>query len=519
MAAPGSGELSLKKLAKEKHYDDYNSNGVISGAISLKDVTVGGTANSGLNYDTTNTQSPNHPNNSAAYGMGEFYAYDHDFQAIPCNKSMDVVFLLDYTGSMGSYYNNTTTGLKAHVASISNKVVAESGGDYRLAAVLIDQTGGEDTGTPSYWSGNNTTVANLPSANKYNSGEVWLSAVVPFANANKTNFDTKIGYLAGTTNSATSMKLGSGNLGPEPNDTAIDRVINHNLAGSFRSGVTRMVILITDNSPDGDGDDQFNGAEELAKMGTLSNQAVANVCTISVLGNFGNYTSSDGTTTRYDIYNGYANNTGGLTNFSGDPSDIEQFIEDICDDIATGFATVVTGDGSSVSSSGFTMEGSVSNQGGSTVTARGFVRSTSNINLFIGASGVTTNTVGSGTGNFSSALTGLNSNTLYYYKAYATNTAGTSYGVGKAVTTSVGATLYAKPTTPVAYPKPVFACGQTMNTTRYYTSNTPTLGTTVYTNSSCTATLAAGNWAYDALLVEYYFTVNTFGVITSINQC
>ena len=55
MAAPGSGELSLKKLAKEKHYDDYNSNGVISGAISLKDVTVGGTANSGLNYDTTNT--------------------------------------------------------------------------------------------------------------------------------------------------------------------------------------------------------------------------------------------------------------------------------------------------------------------------------------------------------------------------------------------------------------------------------------------------------------------------------
>ena len=58
-----------------------------------------------------------------------------------------------------------------------------------------------------------------------------------------------------------------------------------------------------------------------------------------------------------------------------------------------------------------------------------------------------------------------------------------------------------------------------MNTTRWYTSNTPTLGTTVYTNSSGTATLAAGNWAYDALLAEYYFTVNTFGVITSINQC
>jgi hypothetical protein len=98
--------------------------------------------------------------------------------------------------------------LKTNVASISNKVVSESGGDYRLAAVLIDQTGGEDAGIPSYWTGNNTTVSNLASANKYNSGEVWLSAVVPFASANKTDFDTKIGYLDGSTNSSTSMLLG-----------------------------------------------------------------------------------------------------------------------------------------------------------------------------------------------------------------------------------------------------------------------------------------------------------------------
>jgi hypothetical protein len=279
-----------------------------------------------------------------------------------------------------------------------------------------------------------------------------------------------------------------------------------------------MIILITDNSPDGDGDDSFNGAEETARMGSLSNDAVGKVCTISVLGTFSNTPSSDGTTSRYDIYNGYATNTGGLTNFAGDPSDIEQFIEDICDDIATDFATVESEDVTSITTTGFTMNGDVTDQGGSTVTARGFVRSTSNINLFIGASGVTNTTVGSGTGSFSSAVTGLSSNTMYYYKAYATNTAGTSYGEGeRAETNSV--TLYTKPTTPVSYPKPIFACGQTMNTTRWYTSNTPTLGTTVYTNSSGTATLGAGNWAYDALLYEYYFTVNTFGVITSINQC
>jgi hypothetical protein len=406
MAVPGSGELSLKKLAKEKHFDNYNSNGVISGAISLKDVTVGGTANSGLNYDTTNTQSPSFPDNNTGYGMTEFYSYDHDFVAISCSKAMDVVFLLDYTGSMGSYYNNATSGLKTHVDDISDKIVSESGGDYRLAAVLIDQTGGEGGSTPSYWSGNNTTVSNLPSANKYNSGEVWLSAVVPFANANKSDFDTKIGYLAGSTNSATSMLLGSGNLGPEPNDTAIDRVLNHNLAGTFRTGVTRMIILITDNSPDGDGDDAFDGAEELAKMGTLSNQAVANVCTISVLGNFVNTTSSDGTTTRYDVYNGYANNTGGLTNFNGDPSDIVDFIEDICDDISNNFPTfnTVSLPATNIDS---TPTGSVS---ASSVSDSRF--------------------------DATLVVSDLNSNLTTYWKPWARNNTGTAYGSMQTTTAS-----------------------------------------------------------------------------------
>lgn len=396
MAAPGSGELSLKKLAKEKHFDNYNSNGVISGAISLKDVTVGGTANSGLNYDTTNTQSPSFPDNNTGYGMTEFYSYDHDFVAIPCNKAMDVVFLLDYTGSMGNDMNT----LKSNVALISSKVVTESGGDYRLAAVLIDQK----SSAPSYWTGNNTTVSNLPSANKYNSGNIWLSAFIPFASTNKSDFDTKISYINGPDNNATNMVLGTGIGGPEPNDTAIDRVINNNLAGSFRSGVTRMVILITDNSPDGDGDDTFNGAEETTRMGTLSNNAVSNVCTISVLGSINNNTSADGTTTTHAIYNGYANNTGGLTNFSANPSGIVGFIGDICDDIEDGFAT-------------FSSE---ANQNTKSVPA-GTVSATS----------VTTTSF---TANFSVTL--INNNIIHYWKPWATNSVGTSYGDSVSVAAS-----------------------------------------------------------------------------------
>ena len=397
MAVPGSGSLSLAAIAAEKLENDYTDVDTSYGPYSIRDITLGGaTTVGGEDYDATNTQSPNHPDNTAGFGMGEFYAYDHDFQAIPCNKAMDVVFLLDYTSSM----DDDMATLKTNVASISAKVVSRSGGDYRLAAVLIDQTGGDDSGIPSYWTGNNTTVSNLPSANKYNDGgSIWLAAMVPFAFSNKTDFDTKIGYLDGTTNSATSMLIGSGAGGPEPNDTAIDRVMNHDLAGSFRSGVTRMIILITDNSPDGDGDDQFNGAEELAKMGTLSNQAVDNVTTISVLGSFSNSTSSDLTTTRYDVYNGYANNTGGLTNFNGDPSDIEQFIEDICDDIEDGFPVFTD------------------------ITLH-----STNIDSTPSDTGVSTSNVTETSFNANFVVTDVNNNTANYWKPWATNSAGTSFG-------------------------------------------------------------------------------------------
>ena len=517
MAVPGSGEISLGKIAKEFVHDNYNNSSSPPGEISLQKLSTHAADGT---FDATNLESPNHPDGNASHGMSEFYSYDHDYVPIPCNKAMDVVFLIDYTSSMNTGNPAHINVMKTNVAAISQKVVTESGGDYRLAAVLIDQK----SGTPTYWTGNNTTVANLNSANKYNSGTVWLSAVIPFANTNKSDFDTKIGYLAAGAagsgnNSSTSMELGTGGSGPEPNDTAINRVLNNSLAGSFRSGVTRMIILITDNSPDGDGDDAFNGAEETAKMGTLSNQAVAAVTTISVLGTFGNSTSSDGTTTRHDIYNAYANNTGGLTNFAGDPSDIEQFIEDICDDIGTNFATIVTNNGSSITTSGFTMNGNVTAQGGSTVTTRGFVRATSNINLFIGGSGVANTTAGSGTGSFTSAVTGLSSGTAYYYKAYATNSTGTSYGQAKLVTTS--SVTYTTNYVDGPHGKHVFACYQTPTQIIRYTGIFQN-GTTVYHNNLTAYGSSDVGWyngpvGLSGASSANVFYVNSSGVVSNIN--
>jgi len=102
--------------------------------------------------------------------------------------------------------------------------------------------------------------------------------------------------------------------------------------------------------------------------------------------------------------------------------------------------TVTTGSASSVTATGATLSGNVTSAGGATVTARGFLYGTNSNNL--------SQTVqnGSGTGSFTKSLTGLTSGTTYYYKAYATNSAGTAYGELMSFTTQTASTSYSDPT-------------------------------------------------------------------------
>jgi hypothetical protein len=85
--------------------------------------------------------------------------------------------------------------------------------------------------------------------------------------------------------------------------------------------------------------------------------------------------------------------------------------------VTTTTATGITG---STASSG----GNATDDGGSAITAKGVCWSTS-INPVV--TGSHTND-GTGEGSFTSTLTGLSTNSTYYYRAYATNAIGTSYG-------------------------------------------------------------------------------------------
>ncbi|NTW32945.1 MAG: DUF1566 domain-containing protein [Bacteroidetes bacterium] len=88
------------------------------------------------------------------------------------------------------------------------------------------------------------------------------------------------------------------------------------------------------------------------------------------------------------------------------------------------YASLTTTSASSITSTTATSGGNITSDGGATVTARGICYATSS-NPTISNSIVTS---GSGTGVFTSSLTGLTSGTTYYIRAYATNSVGTAYG-------------------------------------------------------------------------------------------
>jgi len=99
---------------------------------------------------------------------------------------------------------------------------------------------------------------------------------------------------------------------------------------------------------------------------------------------------------------------------------------------------------SAVTSTSANSGGNILNDGGSPITARGVCWSTSQNPTT--ASSKTSD--GTGTGSFTSSITGLNPGAIYYIRAYATNSIGTSYG--NQVTTTTTALMPTLTTTSIS---------------------------------------------------------------------
>ncbi|MEO8406681.1 MAG: DUF1566 domain-containing protein [Chitinophagaceae bacterium] len=89
--------------------------------------------------------------------------------------------------------------------------------------------------------------------------------------------------------------------------------------------------------------------------------------------------------------------------------------------------TVTTNDVTAITQATATCGGNVTSEGSSAVTFRGVCWSTSPNPTIADSKSLS----GTGTGSFTSAMTGLSDGSTYYVRAYATNSAGTGYGESK----------------------------------------------------------------------------------------
>ena len=255
---------------------------------------------------------------------------------ISCTAGMDVVFVIDYTGSMGSAIDN----LKTDIASIIAAIITESNNDYRLGLVLFD----------AYRSGqavdyaSSTTYQNLPASQKIitpdssagpNSGNPGLSvyqaltALVMMTQNNSSSFDTALQQLNGTAPSG--LPLGGGAIadGPEPGDLAIEEVINSDFAGAFRNDVAKLIITISDNYPGGYAEDY--DANVISRLQTLATTSVTeDIQHLAMIDLSPSQTLNPDPMAANTGYRILTDNTGGLFVDSFTPADIITVIQDIC---------------------------------------------------------------------------------------------------------------------------------------------------------------------------------------------
>lgn len=184
--------------------------------------------------------------------------------------------------------------------------------------------------------------------------------------------------------------------------TAVVPVAPSNLTGTVASS-TQINLSWSDNSTNESGFkiERKTGSNTYAVIGT----------TTADITNYSDTGLLPSTTYTYRVYS--YNSVGKSLTYSNEIN------------LTLNFPTIITTSISSITNSSAVSGGNISSDGGSTVTARGICWST-NPNPTIALSTKTID--GSGTGIFSSNITGLSYQTTYYVRAYATNSIGTAYG-------------------------------------------------------------------------------------------
>ena len=195
---------------------------------------------------------------------------------------------------------------------------------------------------------------------------------------------------------------------------------------------TLAISSITSSSASGGGNITVSGGITISEKGvcwsTSQNPTISNSKTTDGTGS-GVFSSSITGLTQATLYyvRAYATYSGGTV-----------YGSQVSFTTHANIPTITTTATSSITSTTVRSGGNVSADGGATVSARGVCWSTSQ-NPTISNSKTTNST---GTGSFTSYVTGLTPSTTYYLRAYATNSAGTAYGSQVSFTAGAAADFY-----------------------------------------------------------------------------
>ena len=168
-------------------------------------------------------------------------------QPTECGSGMDIVFMVDYTGSMSGAISNVKTG----ITNILSTIATESLDNFRVGLCIFDEYKGSVT-SPSLY-GTNINYTSLPASQKVTINGIghtqFITCMHPMGGVGDTSvFQTQLNKLAA------ALPLGNGDDAPEPGGLGVYEVIQNGIAGGFREDAIKVIILITDDVPGGNDD-------------------------------------------------------------------------------------------------------------------------------------------------------------------------------------------------------------------------------------------------------------------------
>ena len=404
-------------------------------------------------------------------------------------------------GSFTSNITNLTLNTKYYVRAYATNAKGTEYGEEKLFTTTDMPAVSTNTTTTikatSIVCGGKITSTGRETITEY--GICWSTTSPVTINNNKINCETNFTVTISGLNENTVYFVRA--FATNSNGTAYGEEIKVRTLTSFLPGVTTSnVTSITTNSAVCGGNVTADGNLDVTARGvcwsTSPNPTITDNKTTdgSGTGSFtSNITGLAENTTYY--VRAYATNSKGTA--YGEERSFTTF--------ATTIPQITTANVTSIRANGAVCGGNVTSDGYLSVTSRGVCWSTSpnpTINDI-----KTTN--GTGTGSFTSQITGLTENTTYYVRAYATNSKGTAYGEERSFTTTPSAgtlaghdwvdlglprgtkwaTCNVGATTPEDYGN-YYAWGETTTKTSYNESNSVTYGQQISDFS--------GNAQYDA---------------------